>query len=189
MKNIVDLPKMDGDVLVVVGEHEIGGVMQPVVNARELHKWLKNGDRFATWIKSRIKKYDFLENEDYSVVSEISETIRTYANGQRKGVVKSYQYFLTLDMAKELSMVENNEQGKKARRYFIQCERVIRGQHDSLIMQFHQALNDFKNLSDMASEAGKVLSVVGKQAKPQAKERVDMLARKLQPSLPFLSNC
>lgn len=199
MKNIVDLPKMDGDVLVVVGEHEIDGIVQPAISARELHKWLKNGDRFATWIKDRIRKYDFVENEDFICLSEVSETQKTSESlisefseikkTGRGGNRRSREYILTLDMAKELSMVENNEQGKKARRYFIQCERVIRGQHDSLIMQFHQALNDFKNLSDMASEAGKVLSVVGKQAKPQAKARVDLLASKLQPSLPFLSNC
>lgn len=186
MKNIVDLPKMDGDVLVVVGEHEIDGIVQPVISARELHKRLKNGDRFATWIKDRIRKYGFVEGMDFVCLSEISETQRR--NGQR-GVFKATQYPLTLDMAKELSMVENNEQGKKARRYFIQCERVIRGQHDSLIMQFHQALTDLKKLSDIASHAGKTLSVVGKQSKPQAQARVDMLADKLQPSLPFLSNC
>lgn len=199
MKNIVDLPKMDGDVLVVVGEHEIGGIVQPVVNARELHKWLKVNTRFAMWIKDRISKYEFLEGEDFALISIFTEIKKTdeslvseipeIKKARRGGDRRSREYLLTLDMAKELSMVENNEQGKKARRYFIQCERVIRGQHDSLIMQFHQALNDFKNLSDMASEAGKVLSVVGKQAKPQAKARVDLLASKLQPSLPFLSNC
>lgn len=186
MKNIVDLPKMDGDVLVVVGEHEIGGIVQPVVSARELHQWLGVNTRFAMWIKERISKYEFLEDEDFVCLSEFSETQRR--NGQR-GLVKTHQYLLTLDTAKELSMVENNAQGKKARRYFIQCERVIRGQHDSLIMQFHQALNDFKRLSDVASHAGKTLALVGKQAKPEAKARVDMLADKLQPSLPFLSNC
>ena len=31
------------------------------------------------------------------------------------------EYFLTLDMAKELAMVENNDKGKEARRYFIEC--------------------------------------------------------------------
>lgn len=186
MKNIVDLPKMDGDVLVVVGKHEIGGIVQPVVSARELHQWLKSGEMFAHWIKARISKYEFIENEDFACYWEISQTQRK--NGQR-GKAKVKTYALTLDMAKELSMVENNEQGKKARRYFIQCERVIRGQHDSLIMQFHQALNDFKRLSDVASHAGKTLALVGKQAKPEAKARVDMLADKLQPSLPFLSNC
>ena len=37
------------------------------------------------------------------------------------------EYFLTLDMAKELSMVENNDKGKEARRYFIECEKRLKG--------------------------------------------------------------
>jgi len=179
MGTFVNLPKLDGDILVSVMESDIGGIVQPVINARELHKWLKNGDRFATWIKNRIKKYDFLENEDFALISEISEIKKTGRGGNRR----SLEYILTLDMAKELSMVENNQQGKMARRYFIQCERVIRGQHDSLILQFHQAMQDFRKYSDMASQAGRTLSVIGKQAKPHAKARMDMLADKLQPSL------
>ena len=105
--------------LIPVLEGEIGGVVQPVVNARELHKWLKNGDRFATWMKSRIKKYDFIENEDFICVSEVSETQKTEQSliseiseikkTGRGGNRRSLEYILTLDMAKELSMVENNE--------------------------------------------------------------------------------
>lgn len=169
--------------LVPVLEGDIGGIVQPVVNARELHKWLKNGDRFATWIKSRIKKYDFLESEDYSIVSEISETIKTYTNGQRKGVVKSYQYFLTLDMAKELSMVENNEQGKKARRYFIHCERAILQANQSLWIQFSRMSIEVEKFCSMASDAGRTLNVVGKQYKPEALRKLNALKDKIQPEL------
>ncbi len=34
-------------------------------------------------------------------------------------------YYLTIDMAKELAMVENNEMGRKIRRYFIEVEKDI----------------------------------------------------------------
>ena len=37
------------------------------------------------------------------------------------------EYFVTLDMAKELCMVENNDKGKEARRYFIKCEKELLG--------------------------------------------------------------
>ncbi|AWY01572.1 hypothetical protein A8139_17585 [Marinomonas primoryensis] len=37
-------------------------------------------------------------------------------------------YFITLDMAKELAMVERNEKGKQARRYFIDCEKQLHEQ-------------------------------------------------------------
>ncbi len=181
--------------LVPVLEGEIGGITQPVVNARELHKWLKNGDRFATWIKDRIHKYDFVENEDFVCVSEISETqqsdesliseIPEIKKTGRGGNRRSREYVLTLDMAKELSMVENNEQGKKARRYFIQCERELHRANNNLMMQFNRALLEFEKYSDLASQAGRTLAIVGKQIKPQARDHADSLKKRLQPVLNF----
>lgn len=109
--------------LVRVFDGQIGGALAQVCDGRELHAFLKNGKQFSDWIKQRITQYGFEENTDFSIVSVKSETIRKYANGERKGVSKVTDYHLTLDMAKELSMVENNEQGRKARRYFIDCEK------------------------------------------------------------------
>lgn len=98
----------------------IGGIEQTCVDARFLHAYLQNGDHFAGWINARLQKYGFEEGADYECVSEKTETQR--ANGQR-GVTIKKDYRLTLDMAKELSMVENNERGREARRYFIAMER------------------------------------------------------------------
>lgn len=85
---------------------------EKVVDARELCGFLGVASRFADWIKNRIEKYGFVENVDYLSLSKSLE------NGGR-----SIDYILKLDMAKELAMVENNEQGRKARRYFIEVER------------------------------------------------------------------
>lgn len=82
------------------------------VNARELHEFLGSKRNFSDWIKDRIRKYGFTENQDYTSLSQICE------NGGR-----SIEYALTLDCAKEISMVEGNEKGKIARKYFIDCER------------------------------------------------------------------
>ncbi|MEC7119665.1 MAG: antA/AntB antirepressor family protein [Pseudomonadota bacterium] len=109
--------------LIEVFEGEIGGIKQPVVDARQLHTYLKNQRQFSDWIKTRIKRYEFVESQDYSMVSQKCETIRNYQSGSRSGAKTSIEYHLTLDTAKELSMVENNEQGRTARRYFIDCER------------------------------------------------------------------
>lgn len=95
-----------------------------LVSGRELHEFLEVGRDFTTWIKGRISKYDFIENEDFTIISLIPQ------NGGNKtgrgGDVKSVDYIITIDMAKELSMVQNNEKGKEARKYFIQCEKKLK---------------------------------------------------------------
>lgn len=93
------------------------------VSARELHGGLEVKSKFADWIKNRINKYGFEENEDYIWVSKNLETQRN--NGQR-GVTTEKDYIITVDMAKELCMVENNELGRKFRKYFIECEKKLR---------------------------------------------------------------
>lgn len=100
--------------LVNVFEGVIGTVRQLVVNARDLHSFLQVGKRFASWIQERIGKYEFVENEDFVAISQNREI------GHGRGKV---DYHLTLDMAKELSMVENNDKGREARRYFIAMEK------------------------------------------------------------------
>jgi len=163
--------------LIPVIEHEIAGELQPCVDARELHKWLKCGEMFATWIKKRIKTYKFIENEDF-----ISYLVSTK---KPQGGRSSREYVLTLDMAKELSMVENNEQGRTARRYFINCEKALRQAAYSLMNQFNQAMLEVERFTDIASNAGRTLCLVGKQYKPQAVQKAEELKQKIQPLLPF----
>lgn len=104
--------------LVQVFPGQIGGQVVNTCDARELHAYLQNGDMFANWIKARIEKYGFEENRDFALVLADSKTKKG-----RGGDRRSRDYHLTLDMAKELSMVENNAQGRTARRYFIDMER------------------------------------------------------------------
>ena len=106
--------------LITLQPQTINGNAVETVSARELHEFLGNGDMFANWIKNRISEYDFVENQDY--VSFLVATKKP--NGGRP----STEYFITLDMAKELSMVERNEKGKQARRYFIECEKKLKEQ-------------------------------------------------------------
>lgn len=84
------------------------------VNARALHAFLGSKRDFSTWIKDRIKSYDFVENQDYVVFPNFGEN--------PKGGRPQIEYALSIGMAKELSMVEGNEKGKQARKYFIACE-------------------------------------------------------------------
>lgn len=89
-----------------------------IVSARLLHEKLGVGRDFTTWIKERIDKYKFEENIDFVVISSFPQ------NGGKGGRPKT-DYILQLDMAKELSMIENSEQGRKIRKYFIECEKTL----------------------------------------------------------------
>ena len=105
--------------LVNVFNAVIDGINQLAVNARDLHKFLKVGRDFSNWIKGRISQYVFIENQDFILIRQNGRT-----NG-KGGDRRSVEYHLTLDMAKELAMVENNEEGRKVRRYFIRCEKDL----------------------------------------------------------------
>lgn len=98
----------------VVMEGAIGSETIQTVNARDLHAYLEVGRDFSNWIKDRINQYEFGENEDY---------VLTFTKTGERRNVKVTDYHISLDMAKELAMVERNEKGKQARQYFIECER------------------------------------------------------------------
>lgn len=115
IKNQIELIEQP---LVNVFETKIGGIKQLAVNARDLHQFLQVGKVFAAWIQERIGKYEFIENEDF--ILTVSKT------GKRSNVMQK-DYTITLDMAKELSMVENNAKGREARRYFIAMEKKALG--------------------------------------------------------------
>ncbi len=89
-----------------------------MVDARLLHDFLLVRRDFSTWIRERIAEFDFAADEDFIVVA--APPIRGAGN---RG--KRTDYFLTLDMAKELAMVERTVRGRQARRYFIDCERQL----------------------------------------------------------------
>lgn len=90
-------------------------------DARTLHVFMQVKRDFSNWIKGRIRKFGFVANEDY-LLAKSGEQV-PHQGGTR--TVERIDYHLTLDMAKELSMVENNAQGRAARRYFIECERQV----------------------------------------------------------------
>ena len=90
----------------------------PLCNARDLHAFLQVGRDFTNWIKHRISRYCFVEGEDFLVFARSGENLL--------GGRPAADFHLTLDMAKELAMVENNHKGREARRYFIACEKALR---------------------------------------------------------------
>lgn len=91
---------------------------EQLVDARELHIALNNKRQFTDWMKQRIEQYGFIENVDFTTFSQNCE--------KPQGGRPTIEYALTLDTAKEIAMVENNEQGRKIRRYFIEVEKKAR---------------------------------------------------------------
>lgn len=94
----------------------IGDRMVNTVDARMLHTFLGSKQQFSNWITNRVQSYDFTEHTDFATINNsICSPPRT-------------EYALTMNMAKELSMVERNARGKQARKYFIECEEKLKGQ-------------------------------------------------------------
>ena len=137
--------------LISLNQSAINGELQQTVNAKELYEFLEVRSKFADWIKNRIADYDFQENQDFITLSKNLE------NGGR-----TIEYYITLDMAKELSMVERNDKGREARKYFITCEKLAKqASTASLSEQLKVAQIGLLN---------RVLDEFGDKISPQARE-------------------
>lgn len=88
------------------------------VMGRDLHEFLEIGTRYDIWF-SRMTEYGFEENIDYGMVVQKRTT-----NNPKNPFTEYIDHILTLDMAKEISMIQRNEKGKQARQYFIQIEKA-----------------------------------------------------------------
>ena len=102
--------------------HNENGVVN-AVDARKLHSYLEVGRHFATWIKARIEKYNFIEDVDYVTLPKSGEL-------ESRGFQTAIEYHLSPSMAQQLAMVENNEIGKKVRKYYIDLEAKYLAQND-----------------------------------------------------------
>ena len=113
------------------------------VNAREIHEFLKVKTKFADWIKRAIEKYDFIENEDFSILKN--------GNGSNAFI----DYIVTLEMGKELAMLENNPKGKKIRKEFIDFEvkgKTLINQQSQEIQILQGMLNTISKMDNRVTE-------------------------------------
>lgn len=115
IKTAIEAHIMTNTPLVPVFTGAIQNQSVQLCNARDLHQFLEIGTKFADWINGRIKQYGFIQGEDYFLNSG-------NRSDNKPGRGRT-EYHLTLDMAKELAMVENNDKGRQIRRYFISLER------------------------------------------------------------------
>ena len=92
----------------------------PTVSARDLHRFMEVQTLFKDWITRRIEDFEYEKDRDFIVVSGCSNLSDGEFNPN-----PPKEYYITLDMAKELAMVERNPMGRVARKYFIRCERMV----------------------------------------------------------------
>lgn len=145
--------------LIPVFNGELDGRQQQLCDARDLHQFLAVGRDFSNWIKSRIEQYGFVEGEDYSPVlansygSENDVCSPDLASkNERRGGHNRTDYHLTLDTAKELAMVENNDQGRQVRRYFIAMERQARESRGASYLSVNQQLAIHRQVPKLLSQ-------------------------------------
>ncbi|KFK93811.1 antA/AntB antirepressor family protein [Serratia sp. Ag1] len=117
--------------LVPVVSGQIGGRESNIVSAKALHKTLGVGRDFSTWFNERVKEYGFVRGVDYFTDDDqgaawlINNQYSPVSGKNKKRGRPEKDYYPTLATAKELAMVERNEQGRAIRRYFIQCEEEL----------------------------------------------------------------
>ena len=83
----------------------------PTISGRELHEALEVKSKYADWFKNMCA-YGFTENSDFLTISKNLE------NGGR-----TIEHYISIDMAKEICMLQRSEKGKMFRQYFIEVEK------------------------------------------------------------------
>lgn len=135
----------------------IGGRETNIVSARTLHNALGVGRDFTNWIKGRIEEYGFKKGVDFEVVKYLTSPNSASAKSRQQ---LAHDYLLTLNMAKELAMIERNDQGRAIRRYFIQCEEELQRSVPEIAARYRRQLkarisaaNNFKPMCDALNMA------------------------------------
>lgn len=132
---------------------QTGGGVQAVMG-RDLHTFLGIGRDYTNWMKQMIG-YGFTEGQDFQIIKETAGH-----PGSPNLANTRHNHIVSLDMAKEISMIQRTERGKQARRYFIECERRAQ-------------LGEMSEL-DEAKLVQRALQITYRQVQQLAAENADM---------------
>ena len=91
-----------------------------LVSGRELHEFLEIRTKYKDWFR-RMVEYGFEEAIDFIRVAQKRAT-----NNLKNPVTTVIDHAISIDMAKEISMIQRTEKGKIARQYFINCEKKLK---------------------------------------------------------------
>ena len=105
-----------------------------VISARELHEFFQSRERFSRWFE-RLQQYGFIEGTDYTPYQKV--------HPQNHQTITDYH--LTLQCAKEISMLQRSELGRAARQYFIQCEQTLQNLKENKRLEYWEKLEAVKD--------------------------------------------
>ena len=117
--------------------------LQQAVSARELYNFLQPSERFSNWFDRQLQ-YGFIHGQDY-LGCEVFNTLARQT---------LQDFLISVDMAKEVSMIQRSDKGKQARQYFINCER--KAQQSAPAMQIPQS---FAEALQLAADQAKQLEL------------------------------
>lgn len=141
---------------------------RPTVMGRDLHKALEVETRYNDWFK-RMCEYGFSENEDfYSILSKTHEGGRPSTDHQ-----------LTIEMAKEICMIQRTEKGKQCRRYFIEVEKAWNNPEAIMARALKIANNKIGLLEGTVKEQEEKIEILDNENKILSSEVLEWADRKL----------
>lgn len=120
---------------ILITKNVLNNQQKETVNARDLHSFLESKQDFSTWIKNRLQ--DFEENIDFVSFHKIVE--------RETGATTKIDYYITIETAKHLAMLERNEKGKEVRKYFIAKEKEANARQVALPTTYKEALKSLLN--------------------------------------------
>lgn len=129
------------------------------LSARELHEFLGIKTSFKDWFP-RMCEYGFNESQDFNPLK--NERVQFEGDRQVKRTVQDYQ--ITLDMAKEIAMIQRSEKGKQIRQYFLELER----KWNSPEAVMNRALEYSRRQVKALLEEKEALVIENKEMKPKA---------------------
>ena len=141
---------------------------RPTVSARELHEFLEVKTAFKDWFP-RMCEYGFVEGTDFCSFLSESTGGRPAQDAQ-----------LTIEMAKELCMIQRTEKGKQARQYFIQLEKDWNSPEKVMARALRMADQKIQELSQQISESRPKVLFADAVASAQSSILVGELAKLLK---------
>ena len=138
---------------------------EPTVSARDLYDSLsKEGgvrgtERFSKWF-GRYCGYGFAQGEDYS---NPYQKIRVQKEGDREVQREVEDYDLSIDMAKQICMLQKTERGKRIRQYLVELDKAWNTPEQVMARALeiaHKTIDKMKNQNTLLIEIGKVAKVL-----------------------------